>query len=177
MAARSCKITVPPNLLPTLAGNLRAPAAIGRQALRRHSRTLFHTSCAKQFLKSNCGAHPSAPSKECFRTVLRFVKNQGGAPSYRGIDGVGAGDKVRDMIYCLGESSLRIDQKFFKRVQSISILRDARKTRLCVRFNAVTANSETRRGILGQHTGLLFSLLLALLVDTILSKASAHLGL
>ena len=70
--------------------------------MRKHSRTLFHTSCAKQFLKSNCGAHPSAPSKECFRTVLRFVKNQGGAPSYRGIDGVGAGDKVRDMIYCLG---------------------------------------------------------------------------
>ena len=58
---------------------------------------------------------------------------------------------MRRMVYCLGESAKRQSQKFLMQADSITLIRDARNHRLCVRYVAsrLRARFHVQRGLLG----------------------------
>eukprot|EP00959_Pyramimonas_sp_CCMP1952_P126373 2643183-Pyramimonas_sp.AAC.1 len=54
------------------------------------------------------------------------------------------------MKWCLAEAHRRADQSKFKHARSISLMQDARKGKLLVRFKAVDGSLHISRGVLGQ---------------------------
>ena len=59
--------------------------------------------------------------------------------------------KVVRMIYCMGEASKARRQTFLKGAESITLIRDARKHRLCIRYVASRKDTKfhSHRGVLG----------------------------
>jgi len=56
-------------------------------------------------------------------------------------------------VFCLAEAVKHRHHRYFRDVQSITLLRDARKGRLHIRFVAVDSRLQVRHGFLGAATG------------------------
>eukprot|EP00959_Pyramimonas_sp_CCMP1952_P007864 164647-Pyramimonas_sp.AAC.1 len=93
-------------------------------------------------------AHPTAPSKNAFTAVYEAVK-KGVSAGNNGLANVGNKEKMRDMIYCIGEAAKRHGQKFLLRAESITLFRDARHNRLCIRYTASRKGFKVQSGVLG----------------------------
>jgi hypothetical protein len=90
-----------------------------------------------------------APSPEEFKEVWDMAIK--GDPPRKGIEGVGKGEKLTKMCFCLYEALLAKDRSFFNDGKVVvGISRDERKQRLSVLYAACNANLEIRRGFLGQ---------------------------
>lgn len=131
-------------------GTVRLRSALQKSHLRRHSCTKFHKASVAALLGRRTAdtATATAPSVADFQRVLAHVVQHGAAPN-AGLPEVGRGEKARRMACCLAEACKYFDQKFFKHVQSVALMRDARKGRLHLRFVAVDSNLKVRRGLLG----------------------------
>ena len=95
------------------------------------------------------GQDSAAPSHDAFGSVLEAVRDKGVKAGKLGLKGIGSGNKVRRMIFCLGEACKRLDQQWMQHAQSVSLSRDGRKNTLFVRYVAVDKWLRIRRGHLG----------------------------
>ncbi len=84
-----------------------------------------------------------APPLEHFREVYDSILERRKARCTRR-------KKLRKMQFCLTEGARQLDRDFLARSQSITLMQDARKSRLLVRFKASDKNLLTRAGILHQ---------------------------
>ena len=109
--------------------------------LKRHAGSTWHKNAM-------ASAVPSAPSERAFTTVIEAVK-KGMSAGESGLASVGKSKKVIDMIYCLGEAAKRHGQKFLLNAESITLFRDARKNRLCIRYAASKKGFKVQNGVLG----------------------------
>ena len=109
--------------------------------LRRHANSTCHKNAEKS-------ANPTAPSEQSFKTVYEAVR-KGMSAGDNGLASVGNKEKVRNMIYCLGEAAKRHGQKFLLKAESITLFRDARKNRLCIRYTASRTGFKVQSGVLG----------------------------
>ena len=98
------------------------------------------------------GSHPIAPSKDEFRKVVELVCKHGSKISSC-LDDVGSRSKLRNMLIVAANACQRKDQMFFKRLSSLTLMRDERKTRLLVRFCAADTSFRRRFGIMGVVRG------------------------
>jgi RNA-binding protein YhbY len=67
-----------------------------------------------------------------------------------GINGIGSGKKVRNLLKCLAKALWEKDRAFLKDAESIAFTRDESHGRLIVRFTAGKADLTTRSGLFGQ---------------------------
>ena len=139
-----CSVCVKGNfkMRPCLAS---APRRI-RGWLKRHAASSMHQRALHNDF-------PDCPTKEGFETVFRTLK-KGSCAGGDGLATVGGAVKVRQMIYCLGEATKRRSQAFLLRAKSITLIRDARKHRLCIRYVASRRGKgfSVQRGVLGWTT-------------------------
>ena len=128
-------------------GSLAGPR-IRVSLLQRHAKTNFHKLCVARLLEGETDLTPMAPSLAAFKKVIGHVVDHSSA-AHRGIDEIGAGKKVLKMIRCCAEACQIMDMRFFKNLQSVALMRDARQGRLHIRFTAVDSELRVRRGMLG----------------------------
>ena len=126
---------------------VRSPTACQASHLKRHSQSMFHLNGLKLQNAGTC-SDATSPPREDFLRVLDHVVVHGSAP-HSGISDIGAGGKIKNMVVCLAEACKRLDQRFLKGARSIALMRDGRKGRTSVRFVAVDASLNVRRGTLG----------------------------
>ena len=93
---------------------------------------------------------PDCPPERDFQSVYDALK-KGVCAGKDGLASVGGSKKVVRMIYCMGEASKAHSQKFLKGAESITLIRDARKHRLCIRYVASRKDAKfhSHRGVLG----------------------------
>ena len=114
---------------------------LSMNTLTRHARTKSH-------LAKSSGISLEAPSVEEFKKVLQHCMDTKVAPNINGIPDIGKGGKIRRMIMSLADGMKRLDHQFTEKVKSMSIMRDASKGKLCIRFAMVDKSLETRAGLL-----------------------------
>ncbi len=138
----------PPGSRDFVKGTVRLPSVFQASHLKRHADSNFHKLSVKAWLKRG-DVDPTAPDVSQFRLVLDHVLMHHGKCSNAHMVKVGGRGKVKRMLLCLAEGCKRQDQRFFKDVQSVALARDARKSRLAIRFVAVNSKLQTRSGLLG----------------------------
>lgn len=122
-------------------------SAIQVSHLSRHAGSDYHKSSVRDYLAGATNSYATAPPINQFKEVLEHV-SKGGAVS-AGRSGVGEYHKVRNMTLCLAEACKHQDRDFLRNAGSISLMRDARKNCLAIRFVAVDAGLNVRAGLLG----------------------------
>ena len=68
--------------------------------------------------------------------------------------GVGSGNKVKKIVLCLFEVLKLRKHRLFEKVLFTVLSRDARATKLVVRFNAIDSDFKTMRGVVGVQPSL-----------------------
>ena len=138
--------SVPERIKPFADGRFRTLTGCQMSSLKRHAKSMFHVRCESSIELQ------AAPPRDCFERVLEHVTKHTAA-AYGGVSGVGSGKKVLRIIMALAYASRYLDQKFLQRASRMSLGRDARKGKLCVRFTMVSDDLKVRRGILGIARG------------------------
>ena len=126
---------------------LKVKPCTSNEPKRRSAWLKRHASSTRHKNALGC-AVPSAPSEKSFRSVVEAVK-KGMSAGKNGFASVGKSKKITDMIYCLGEAAKREGQKFLLKAESITLFRDARKNRLCIRYAASRKGFKVQSGVLG----------------------------
>ena len=111
--------------------------------LKKHSQSTYHQTAAVRGATNAC-----APSEHDFRQVLEHF-TQHGTAGLSGLSQVGGAKKIRRMSICLAEAMFQRDREFVETATSLTLLRDARKGVIAVRFVAVDASLQTHAGLLG----------------------------
>ena len=138
--------SVPEKIKPLADGRFCTLSGCQMSSLKRHAKSMFHVRCMSSIELQ------AAPPRDCFERVLEHVKTHSAA-ACGGVSGVGSRKKVMRIIMALAYASRYLDQKFLKRASRMSLGRDARKGKLCVRFTMVTDDLKVRQGILGIARG------------------------
>jgi hypothetical protein len=121
---------------------------IKRAHLNRHAASKGHQAALAMFFGVETGPGGrlllGAPPLEDFER-LHDLMSRGRHTEY----GAASSTKTALMMWCIGETLAEADRKFLARCKSISLVRDARKSLLLIRWSGCTAALETRTGILG----------------------------
>lgn len=122
--------------------------------LRRHGRTHLHERNVTKLLGRPPAACDGAPQLEFFKCVLEDRRKglslrTSSKESATGL--LGGREKVLRATWCLGEAAAEEDRRFFRLPDIvIAIHQDVRKSTLCARYAAVSAQKmQFRRGVLG----------------------------
>ena len=114
-----------------------------------HERSTFHRAAALLFTgHDSAESTVGAPSVQEFESVLARIVS--GTSPNDGMAGVGGGRKVRTIAHCLSEACKVPQQEFLENACSIALLRDARRSRLDIRFVAVDRRYNTMHGFVGR---------------------------
>ncbi len=116
--------------------------------LLSHQTSASHRAKIMGLLSLEVGptGHPmaGAPSAAQFAEVWANVSGP------CAVEGVGHGQKIRQMQHCLKEALMQHDRDFLKdKAEAITLLRDESMGRLLIRYIAASKNLERRCGILG----------------------------
>ena len=131
-------------------GTVRTLGTIQQSRFVRHANSKFHKNSCRELLGEDVSAVALAIEK--FRQVLNHVVKHG-AVVHKGISDNAGAKTLRKMVFCLAEAVKHRHHRYFRDVQSITLLRDARKGRLHIRFVAVDSRLQVRHGFLGAATG------------------------
>ena len=81
------------------------------------------------------------PALQEFTAIVEAVR-KGATASKSGLATHTGSNKMREMMYCLGESAKRHGQRSLLKAESITLLRDARQNRLCARSDEMNVISQ-----------------------------------
>ena len=95
--------------------------------------------------------YETAPSGKQFLLVWDRMC-EGMSPS-QGIDDIGAGEKISNMVWCIACGIKMLDRRHAKRCRISSMMRDERKPWLVVRFSMTDQDLLSRRGLFGMEQG------------------------
>ena len=140
-----------PHKMKSLCLGTRRSTIVKCFALQRHATSTYHQKAVKSLTCAD-GSHPCAPSKDDFKKVIDHVLLHGSSVQ-SGIPEVGDAKKIGAMMIVGANACQYLDQLFFKTVKSITLMRDERKLKLLMRFCAVNAHFQQRRGIMGIEVG------------------------
>ena len=114
--------------------------------LQRHADCGFHTTATSKLLGlvDPQASLYGAPPLELFESIYDKVVISSASPDSCG------GWKTRHICACLSEAIKVADQDFIKKCESMTLLRDARKNRLDVRFVGVDDMFNVRHGFVGR---------------------------
>ena len=116
-------------------------------AAKRHARCSAHQEAVGQCLGSSSEGGGLTPPSEHFTDVWDSACKGDRAGS--GLPHTGKRERTDKLLWCIHEAICREDQYFLRRADVITLVRDARKGRLLVRFIAV-AGLDRHSGVLGQ---------------------------
>ena len=130
-----------------------AGSGVQKYNLKRHHALGWHKDSCLMYLGLPTDYSPfdRAPNSDAFKKVWDHIA--AGLSPAAGVAGVGEGKKVNQLVFCVAESIREIDRKWLSDSCLMSLRRDEREGRLCVRFAATKFDTlETRCGTLGVAT-------------------------